>query len=437
MNIETLILKLSIVLVVGFIGSLIAHRLALPKVTGYLLIGILLGPSLSIIIPSYEGVITLGDQANLSFLVDIALGLIALSIGSEFSKRSIKSMGKHIGILTTFEVLFAVIIVFVVMLLIPKPTDIQNSYQIFSRTNIAFALVLASMSASTAPAATLMVMRQYRAYGPMSKLILPITALDDIFGILVFGFFMAFARILLPHATDPHVSLMILSPIIEVLFSVCLGFLIGYIFSIISDKVIKFQDDLQIMSLAVILLSIGLSALINHYLGGYGITTSQLLMNITIGATITNFSKKPEKTYKSINQFSSPIYLLFFTLAGARLDLSILKSSYLLIIISILYILARGTGKILGIFIGAKVTKSPPVVQKYLGFALLPQGGISIGLLAIVELKLFTLYPAISTIILLSILVYESLGPVFAKYAISKANEINGIDTLYVKEVTS
>lgn len=426
-----MILKLATVLAVGFTGSLIARKLKLPNVSGYLIFGLLLGPSLGLIFKGFPGIITAEDSANLNFISQIALAFIAFSVGAEFNVKSIKKVGKPVVIMTTTEVLGAVLVVFFTMFFLPKPQAIMpDGYNPFSSANVAFGLILASMSASTAPAATLMVIRQYRAYGPVTRSILPITALDDIFGIVIFGFFISFAQLLVPSGPLPPVWLMILKPFIEVFGSVALGMLIGSLLSVIANKFDRIRDDLQVLALIAVFATIGLTYLINYFLEPYGLSFNQLLSNIMIGSMIANIAKRPDKTFSAINDFGTPFYILFFTLAGAGLDLAILGTTPLLLLIAFIYILARGFGKWFGIYVGANIVKSGPATKKYLGIALLPQGGVSIGLLAIVYTQMAPMYPAISTVIMLSVLVYETMGPIFAKFAISKAGEIGGLDRL-------
>ena len=275
-----------------------------------------------------------------------------------------------------------------------------------------------------------MVMRQYRAYGPVTKAILPITALDDIFGIIVFGFFISIAQILVPQAINQPIWLMFLKPFIEVIGSVLIGLLIGLIVAKLANKFDSNRDDIQVIALISILFTIALTSVVNFFLHDYGIGFSQLLINITVGSVIANLVKRPERTYNALNDLSTPFYIIFFTLAGASLDLSILGADPLVLWIALVYILARGSGKILGIYIGARITKAPPTVRKYLGIALLPQGGVSIGLLVIVGVSMKSFYPVIATIIMLSILVYETFGPVFAKISLQKSGEMYGQDRL-------
>lgn len=428
MDVFLLIFKLSIVMLVGFIGGQIAKKMKLPNVSGYLIVGLLLGPTMGLIFRGYPGFVTAEESDALKFISEIALAFIAFSIGSEFVLKTIKKMGKSIMVLTIFEVVGAVVVVFLSLLFLKKPDVIVGTYSPFSKNNIAFGLILASMAAATAPAATLMVIRQYRAYGPVSKSILPITALDDILGIVVFGFFISIAKILVPSGEALPLGLVISKPFIEVFGSIIIGGILGFLLAKINNVLKTERDDNQILTVLTILLTIGLISIINNMFSSQGIALSQLLANIMVGTMVANFSKKPEKHFTSIGDMSSPFYVLFFVLAGASLDLKILGTESLILLLSIVFIIARALGKTLGIYFGAKIMKSPDTVRKYLGIALLPQGGISIGLLVIVYAQMRDFYPVISTIIMLSILVYETMGPVFAKYAITKAGEINGLD---------
>ncbi|WP_025724794.1 cation:proton antiporter [Acholeplasma granularum] len=430
MDLGLLLTKVAVILLVGFIGSLIARKFKLPNVSGYLVLGLLLGPSLGLIFPGYKGFITLSDQNVFKFISEIALAFIAFSIGSEFAIKRIKKMGKEIITLTTFEVIGAVVVVFVAMLLIPKPDAIVAGFAPFEKPSIAFALILASMSAATAPAATLMVIRQYRANGPVTKAIVPITALDDIFGIVVFGFFLSFAQLLLPQGDPIPTWLMFSKPFIEVFGSLGIGIIIGFALSYAAKRFDKIPDDIQVLALISIVITVGGLTLINQYTESLGISLSPLLANIMIGSVIANVVKQPNRTFSSINDLATPFYIIFFTLAGASLDLAILKQDYIILIVAGVYIIARGSGKILGIMVGSMISKSHPNIKKYLGWALLPQGGVSIGLLTIVAVQMTELYPVIAAVIMLSILVYETMGPIFAKFALTKSNELYSLDNL-------
>lgn len=424
-----LVFKVAIVLIVGYLGGALAKKLKLPNVSGYLVLGLILGPSMGLIFKNYGGFITGEDQDTLRFISEIALSFIAFSIGSEFNLKALKRTGKEINIITIFEVVSVILIVFLFLFFLPKPAPIMNGYEPFSKNNIAVGLVLAAMSAATAPAATLMVIRQYRAYGPLTKKILPVTALDDIYGIVIFGFFISFAQMLTTTTTQP-IWLMILKPFIEVFGSILLGLLVGFVLSKLVSKQDKERDDLQVLAVIAVLLTTGLIFILNRNFETFNLGLSSLLANMAIGMVIVNIAKRPEKTFESVNDFTTPFYIVFFTLAGASLDLGIIKNSGLIVVMSLVFIVARAIGKYLGAYTGSAVTKQPDSVKKYLGLALLPQGGISLGLLVIVFSQMQPFYPVISTVIMFSILFFETTGPIFAKIAISRAGEMYGLDEL-------
>ncbi|MDX9691002.1 MAG: cation:proton antiporter [Acholeplasmataceae bacterium] len=386
-----IILKLSLILVIGFIFGKGAKALKLPSVSGYLIAGLFLGPSLFNLVSTEEA-------HQLEIISELTLSFIAFGIGSEFMVKDIMAMGKKITIITLAEVAGAILVVFSVM------------YFIFNM-DFAFSIVIASMSAATAPAATIMVIRQYRAYGPVTKTILPVVALDDVFGIMAFGIAISIAKILVSN--QEFSLLQIISvPLIEIVGSLALGFALGFVLAIFTKRQDP-KDELQIKTLFFIGLAIGLSM----WLG-----LSPLLTNIMMGAALANFRSYSSRSFSAVNDFVPIFYILFFTLAGASLDLSIL---YTVGLIGAAYIVARATGKILGAYIGARSVKAEPTVRKYLGFALLPQGGISIGLSVIVMQQLPQYSVEITTIIMASVLFYETLGPIFAKISIHKAGEIN------------
>lgn len=390
-----ILLKLGIILVVGILGGKLAKLVKLPNVSGYLVAGLLIGPSLF-------HVINLEDVNQFAIISEIALAIIAFSIGKEFVIKEIKKVGVAIAVITLTEVVGAVLLVFFVM------------YSVFHMP-LAFSLVIASMSAATAPAATLLVIRQYRANGPLTRTVLPVVALDDVYGIIAFGIAISIAKLLV-GGTDLSFMDLISGPALEIGGSILLGAILGVILSFVSKKA-EDRDDMQITSLAAIAVATGLS----NYLG-----FSSLLTNIIMGTVLVNVVRNSNRVFNSVNDFSSPFFLLFFTIAGASLDVKILYAAGW---IGVAYIFARGGGKFIGAWFGAKIMKSPKTVQKYLGYTMLPQGGISIGLTVVVRQQLPEEYATmIATIIMFGVLVYEITGPIFSKYAISKAGEINGMD---------
>lgn len=386
--------KLAIVIVVGWLGGKLAKLLKLPNVSGYLVAGLFLGPSFFKLISSQ-------DMDSFTLISEVALAMVAFSIGSEFVLKDLMKLGKSIVVITLAEVIGAVVVVFSVMFFIFKQ-------------DLVFSLIIASMSAATAPAATLMVVRQYRADGPVTRAILPVVALDDVFGIMIFGLALSIARMSV-GAGEFTFWQMISQPFIEIFGSLLLGAGLGVVLSLISKKAGD-TDELLIVTLGMIFAATGLSKM-------WGL--SPLLTNIVMGTALVNLVHNSNRVFFSLNHFSPPVYLLFFTLAGASLDLKVLFSVGLM---GIAYIIARAAGKIFGAWIGARSVNAEPTVQKYLGLGLLPQGGISIGLSVLVRQYLPDYSVAIITIIMFSVLVYEVSGPIFAKIAIDKAGEIGGLD---------
>ncbi len=387
-------LKIAIVLLVGILGGRAARFFNLPNVTGYLIAGVFIGPS-------FLKLITDMDIESMGIINELALATIAFSVGSEFIWKDMKKLGKSIVIITLAEVIGAVLVVFSVM------------YFIFKQ-EFAFSLVIASMSAATAPAATIMVIRQFRAHGPLTRTILPVVALDDVFGIMVFGLAMSVAKIVTGVA---HHSLwqMLTQPIIEIVGSILLGLLFGVLLTFVAKKAAN-KEELLAMSLATIGGATGVANLLG---------LSSLLTCIMIGTTLVNLLHNSNRVFSVTQEFISPFYLLFFTLAGASLNISILSKVGAL---GIAYVISRAGGKIIGAWIGARAVNADEAVVKYLGISLLPQGGISIGLSMIVRQQLPQYSVALITIIMFSVLIYEALGPVFAKIAIQKSGEVDGLN---------
>ena len=389
-----IMLKISIVLAAGLLGGKLANRLKLPNVTGYIIAGLFLGSSFFKLLSEQE-------LAQLDIVSEMALAFIAFSIGSELVYSELRKVGKKIMIITIFEALGAVLLVFVAM------------FFLFGQP-LSFSLVLASMSAATAPAATLLVMRQYRAYGPLTKTIIPVVALDDVVGIVAFGIAIPIARLTMNDAAL-SVGQSILHILWEIFGSLLIGGILGLGLTLIGTK-LKARDDFQVTALVAIGLGMGCAKVMG---------LSPLLVNIMVGLMLVNLSPQHEKAFNAINDFVPPFYVLFFALAGAGLDLSVLKAVGM---IGMAYVFARGIGKALGAFVGAVSTKAEKVVSRYLGLALLPQGGVSIGLSILVRQQLPEFAKEITTIIMFSVLIYEITGPIFAKIAIQKAGEINGMD---------
>lgn len=387
-----LLFKLGIVVFVGLIGGRIANRLKLPNVSGYIVAGLLIGPSFLNLIKS-------GEASQFDIINEVALAAIAFSIGSEFLLKDLKKTGADVLLITVAEVIGAYVIVFI------------TTYYIFKQP-FEFSLVIASMSAATAPAGILMVIRELKANGPLVRTILPVVAIDDALGIMAFGISLSIAK-LTSGVGNYSIIKIIGTPIMEIVGSLVLGAILGFILSYIAPRSKNREEQLSI-TLGFIILATGMANYFN---------LSALLTCMMMGAMLINLMRSSHRVFNLVNEFTPPIYLLFFTIAGASLDLSILATVGAL---GVGYILARAGGKILGATIGAKMVKAPKKVVNNLGLSLLTQGGISIGLSIIVARQLPQYSDSIITVILFSVLVFEIMGPILAKIAITKAGEVNG-----------
>lgn len=387
-----LLFKLGIVIFIGLIGGRIANRLKLPNVSGYIVAGLLIGPSFLNLIKS-------GEASQFDIINEVALAAIAFSIGSEFLLKDFKKTGKDIFLIAVAEVIGAYLVVFL------------TTYYVFKQP-FEFSLVIASMSAATAPAGILMVIRELKANGPLVRTILPVVAIDDAIGIMLFGISLSVAK--LTSGVGSYSILKIVgTPIIEIVGSLVLGAILGFILSYIAPKSKNREEQLSI-TLGFIILATGMANYFN---------LSALLTCMMMGAMLVNLMRSSYRVFNLVNEFTPPIYLLFFTIAGASLDLRILATVGAL---GVGYIAARAGGKIIGATIGAKIVKSPKKVVNNIGLSLLTQGGISIGLSIIVAKELPQYSDSIITVILFSVLVFEIMGPILAKIAIIKAGEVNG-----------
>ncbi len=380
-------------LVIAMILCLLSGKLMklvkLPNVTGYLIFGLLSGPYCLKLLS--QGVV---DQ--LSIIPDIALGFIAFSIGAEFKLSYMKLIGKSPVIIAFTEAFGAVIAVDFVLILTGNDT--------------AFSLVLGAIAAATAPAATLMVVRQYRAKGPVTNTLLPVVAIDDAVALIAFGISVAAAKIV-QSGGKGSVLITLMDPLIEIFGAILFGALLGIVLRYLAAWYTGRGNRLSV-SIAFILLCIGISEML-------GLST--LLACMSMSAVFVNMSSVSDKVFEQVDRFTPPVFMLFFFISGAELDISILPQVG---IIGLLYVLVRVLGKVAGAFFGAKVSSAAPVVRKYLGYTLIPQAGVAIGLAGVAEKVVPAYGDKIKTIILCATVIYELTGPVITKLALKRAGEI-------------
>lgn len=383
------LLSLAIILLTGLIFEKIIRLFKLPNVTGYLIGGLLIGPSVL-------NLVTEGQLESLSFVSSIALGFIAFSIGGEFKMSYFKRVGLTPIIIAIFESLMAVFMVTGTLILFG-----------FDK---AFSIVLGAIAAATAPAATIMVIKQYKAKGSLTETLLSVVALDDAVALIVFGVAVAISQ-MINNPSGANLLSQIASPVIEILMSLVIGGILGFLLVL---PVRFYKDDASRQSLIYIFIFI---ALYIASKGGY----SDLLTIMAMGAVFTNLSNESLKLMRIADVMTPPIFMAFFVISGADLKLSILPSIGL---VGIIYVVIRSVGKVLGASIGAILSKSDANIRKYLGFALLPQAGVAIGLTVVAKTVVPQYAETIRAVILCGTLIYELIGPAVSKWALTKAGDI-------------
>ena len=423
----SIFLYVAILLLAALLSTRIMKLLKLPNVTGYIITGIIMGPFVFGVLFnnfSYEGIkesVIYQHVNNIKWVSTVALGFIAFSIGTSFKTSVLKTVGKKVLVITILEALGASLFVILALLIahfiFPEHIPIQ------------LVLTLGAIASATAPAATLMVIKQYRASGPLVDTLLPVVALDDAAALILFAILFQIANAIGTGGSFDLYS-MLAKPLIEITISLAIGAILGLIISFI-NKLFKSRNNKLVLCIFTVFASVGLYFLFRQpYMGSFEL--SSLLTCMIAGALFTNIAKDSGRTLDVLDRFTSPIYMMFFVISGASLDLSIFtnKAGLIAVIIALIYILFRVTGKWLGAFFGASISKTEPQVKKYLGFTLIPQAGVAIGL-ATNASALFGVNPQtaeigalIIAIILTSTLIYELIGPLISKWALNKAGEI-------------
>lgn len=421
------ILCIAIALFVGLLSSRLMKLLRLPNVTGYLISGIIFGPY---VLGQYIGGWTTDTTSATSiqaigWISEIALGFIAFTIGCSFKASSLKAVGKRVVIITLFEALGGALVTIGGLLI---------AYIFLKDTlPLSIILTLGAIACATAPAATLMVIKQYKARGPVVDTLIPVVAFDDAVALIAFSVLFSISRSL-AAATNLSIVGVIVVPLIEIAASLGLGAVLGFLVSF-GCKFFKSRANRMIMAIASILVVVGLSMLASNMgwkIFGEDFTFSSLLACMMIGAIFINFRADAQRTIERLDQFTPPLYMLFFVISGANLNITIFasKDAVLVVIIAAIYIVMRSVGKWSGAYASSKLTKSEPTVQKYLGFTLLPQAGVAIGLATTASQTFAKLgfekeSSLVLAVILTATIVYELVGPMITKIALTKAGEIS------------
>ena len=407
----SIFLSLSVALLAGLLLSRLAKKVQLPAVTAYLVAGVLIGPFVlgKIGIPGLG--ITSDQIEGFGLISDLALGFIAFSMGSEFRIAQLKKIGKQATFIGVFQALFTTLAVdaalIVLHLIIPETFTLES------------AIVLGAVATATAPAATLMVVKQYKAKGPVTDILLPVVALDDAVGLVVFAISFGIARSL--GTGSINATSVILEPILEVVLSLALGFVMGLLFTL-CEKYFHSRSKRMAVSVTFVMMTVALSSM-SFEIGTVHIGFSSLLACMALGTVFCNICEVSEELMERADRWTTPILILFFVISGAELELSVF-ADIMVVVIGAVYIISRSLGKYFGAGISAKIAKSNPIVVKYLGITLLPQAGVALGM-AIKAIELGPEGAIVRNITLFAVLIYEIVGPFLTKVALTKAGDIN------------
>ena len=405
--------SLSIAMMAGLLMSRVAKLLKLPAVTAYLVAGILIGPyALGLLGLPGLGFVSAENVKQYSIFSEVALGFIAFDIGNEFRLSQLKTIGKQATVIAFTQALTATIFVDAAM--------IGLHFLMPEEVSLPMALVLGAIATATAPAATLMVVRQYKAKGPLTSILLPIVALDDAIGLVVFAVSCGVANAI--ESGSISLISVLVEPLAEVILSLLLGSLMGLLLTIAERY---FESNSRRLSIIItfVLFTVALS-MIKFNVGGVEIGFSSLLVCMMLGTVFCNICDFSEDMMARADKWTAPLFVLFFVLSGAELELSVFRSAAV-IGIGIAYIVFRSGGKCLGAFVGAEWTKCSATIKKYLGITLLPQAGVALGMSMTVTQTMGETGRLIRNITLFSVLVYELAGPLLTKIALMRAGEIS------------
>lgn len=408
------LLSVSIAVLAGLLMTRVFNLWKLPDVTAYLVAGVLIGPYF-LGSMHMEGLGFVSSQAvgSLGLVSEVALGFIAFSIGNEFRLQDLKATGRQAAVIGIFQALTATALVDLALLAV--------HFLMPEKLSLAQVLTLGAIATATAPAATLMVVRQYKAKGPLTTLLLPIVALDDAVGLVVFAVSFGIAKTLVSNAVD-LVSILV-NPLVEIVGSLVLGAVMGWLLTQL-EKLFHSNTNRLNMTIAFVFLTVSLSML-EFRLGPVTVGFSSLLVCMMLGTVFCNLCPLSGDLMGAADKWTSPLFALFFVISGAELELDVF-TDWAIVCAGVVYILFRSAGKYLGAYASAKWMKCAPEVCKYLGITLLPQAGVSLGMCA-TAMQLGEQGSLIRNITLFSVLVYEMVGPLLTRQALTAAGDIKPI----------
>lgn len=406
----SILLSLSIALLAGLLLSRLVKLIKLPAVTAYLIAGVLIGP---FVLGAFDipGIGIAAEQLEgFGIISDVALGFIAFSMGNEFRLAQLKKIGRQATVIGVFQAIFTTIIVDAALIALHLAMP--------DKLTLPAAIVLGAVATATAPAATLMVVKQYKAKGPVTDILLPVVALDDAVGLMVFAVSFGVAKSLNTGKVD--VLSVIIEPVLEVVLSLLLGAVMGGLFTF-CEKFFHSRSKRMAVSVTFVMMTVAISSL-KFNVGHFHVGFSSLLACMMLGTVFCNFCDVSEELMDRADRWTAPILILFFVISGAELELSVF-ADIAVVIAGIVYIISRSVGKCTGAFISAKMTKCDKNITKYLGITLLPQAGVALGM-AIKAIELGPDGAIVRNITLFAVLIYEIVGPFLTKVALTKAGDI-------------
>ena len=405
------LLSISIALLAGLLMTRIFKPIKLPSVTAYLIAGVLIGPfCLGAFGVNGLGFTSMEVVEGLSLVSEVALGFIAFSIGSEFKASELKKIGKQAVVIGIVQAVAATVLVDLALLGV--------YFLLPGRISIPQLLTLGAIATATAPAATLMVVRQFKADGPLTRLLLPIVALDDAVGLVVFAVSFGIAKSLIVGAVD--VVSILVNPLIEIVMSLLLGAVMGWFLTQI-ERAFNSNTNRLNMTIAVVALAAALSSL-KFEIGPVHFGFSSLLVCMMLGTVFCNICPLADDLMKAADKWTSPLFALFFVVSGAELELDVFLD-IVIVGIGLVYIVFRCLGKYFGSYASAKVMGCDEKINRYLGLTLFPQAGVALGMCAM-AMELGEQGNLIRNITLFAVLIYEVFGPLMTKWALTRAGDI-------------
>ncbi len=406
-----ILLCLSVSMFAGLILSRLAKFFKLPAVTAYLIAGILIGPYVlgRLGVPGL-GFTTMAEVHSLSLFCDVALGFIAFSIGNEFRLSQLRSTGKQATVIGIVQAVATTLLVDAVLICVHLAMP--------DKLSLPAAIILGAVASATAPAATLMVVRQYKAKGKLTDLLLPIVALDDAVGLMLFAASFGVAKALLSGKVD--VISIIVEPLLEIVLSLALGTVMGSLFSFF-ERFFHSRSKRLAMSVTFVLLTVAFS-MMSFEIGGVHIAFSSLLACMMLGTIFCNICDFSEELMDRLDRWTAPLFIIFFVFSGAELELSVF-SDVAIVLIGIIYIVSRSFGKYYGARFSAQAVNCEKSTVKYLGITLLPQAGVALGMAMKAE-QLGAEGAIVANITLFAVLIYEIVGPMLTKISLTKAGDI-------------